>query len=402
MNTKLQKNFLINWIIFFWILLLFLWWYIFYKIFFDWHIYKNVSKNIDYIIEFDLKNFDKFWGFLWKNQPFFTSYLDEMNFKKWAIIFYQWKKIDALLTKSEKNSIKFLKKISIWKEKKVIKKNNFLISENSPAPFCQQNQQNLFCSKDKKILQNFINDIKNWEILNDEKNFLKVKNNLTIFWNFIFWYANLQNWDFFPLISEKFKSWWFTFWQDWDEIKWIFYWFSKKIFYEKTKNLNFQKKEKFNLKFNPKNTFAIFYWKNFQKKLEKNFEILEEKNPQIAKIWREIFDEKNFEINLLLQKQFWEKIFLEEKNNWDLFILKEKWEKIFNEQKNFKKSKFSLQQADLNQFLPKNIFSEEKIFLNLEKIQKTLWKNFFWKFKFFWAVSKKFDDWIQIKILIKK
>lgn len=118
MNEKFQKNLQLNWIIFFWIILFFLWWYIFYKIFLTGKIYNNISKNIDYFIEFDLKNFDKFSDFLWKNQPFYVPYLDEINFKKWAIIFYEWEKISVILSWSERKSKKFLEKISSEKDVK--------------------------------------------------------------------------------------------------------------------------------------------------------------------------------------------------------------------------------------------------------------------------------------------
>jgi len=101
------------------------------------------------------------------------------------------------------------------------------------------------------------------------------------------------------------------------------------------------------------------------------------------------------EIKIFLEQNFWDKIIFENKNNnqniWDLFILKEKTETNKTSEKN----------QNLNNFLPKYSYTDEKIFINLEKIKNIFWINLFWNLKTFWAISKNFDDWIQVKILIK-
>ena len=399
MNKKFQKNLLLNWIIFFWIILFFLWWYIFYKIFFTWKIYKNISKNIDYFIEFDLKNFWKYKNFLWKNQPFFTSYLDQMNFKKWSIIFYKWEKIDTLLTWNEKNSINFLKKISTKKEVK--KEWKFLISEYSPAPNCAQNWKNLFCAKNTKILKKFISDIQKWEILKNDKKFLKVENNLNIAWNFLFWYANLKNKNIFPLISEKFISWWFTFWEKNSEIKWIFYWnFEKKsweIFYKEKKNIDLKKY------FNSENTIFLAYSRDFSEKMKKYFKYYSEKNPQITEIWKNIFEEKKSDFKLFFERNYWWKIFFKNPKK-DVFILSSlsSWATAKDPGSSNSINNFSLNIPILDsKWQSEKIYSDEKIFVNLEKIREIFWLNYLKDFNFLTAYSKNFDDWIQVKIQIK-
>lgn len=385
-NTeKIKKNILLNWIILFWIILVFLWWYIFYKMFLTWKISNNISKNIDYFIEFDLKNFDKISEFLWKNQPFYIPYLDEMNFKKWSIIFYKWEKIDAILTWSKRKSIKFLENISTEKEIKT--EWNFLISEYSPAPNCIQNWNNLFCWK-KEILENFISDIKKWEILKKDRNFLKVENNLNIFWNFIFWYANLKNEKIFPLISEKFISWWFSFWKKNifsknSEIKWIFYWNYKKesweIFYEEKKNIDLEKY------FDEENTIFLAYSRDFSEKLEKYFEYYSEENPEITEIWKNIFEQKKSEIKLFLEQNFEWKIIFENPEK-DVFVLSKNSDFLWKNNKII---------------FDKKIYLDEKIFINLEKIKENFWLNYLENFQFLTAYWKNFDDWMQIKIEIK-
>jgi len=420
---NLKKNLIINWIFFFWLILIFLWYFIFNKLFFNWKIYKNISQNIDYFVEFNFKDYEKFWSdfekILWKNQAFFTSYIDDINknfnFKKWAIIFYKWKRIDAILTWSENKSKKFLETISIWEKRIVEKKNNFLISENSPAPFCQQNWENLFCSKDKIILKNFISDIKNWKILRKDPKFLKVENNILIQNNFIFLYLNFKNQKNFPLISNNFISWWFSFWvekkleKNWEknQIKWMFYWYSKK----NIKN-NLPKTFKTKKIFLSENTIFLADIKNFNQKLENYFDFYSEKNQKIWDLAKRIFKEKKEKYkNILEQKN----IFFDKEENLksnNLFIFKEKKDKynlLKNQKSENQKSEniesenreSNKKNINLKNFLPKSPYSDEKIFINLKKINENFWIKFLSNFKSFWAVSKTFDDWIQIKFLIK-
>jgi len=386
LTEKFKKNLILNWIILFWIILFLIWSYIFYKIFLTWKIYNNISKNIDYFVEFDLRNYDKFWEFLWKNQPFYTSYLDEMNFSKWSVIFYKWEKIDWILTWSKRKSLKFLEKISTKKE---IKKNwNLLISNYSPAPNCIQNWNNLFCSKNTEILEEFISDIEKWDILKKNSDFLKIENNLNVFWNFIFWYAKLNNENNFPLISEKFISWWFSFWKrnlffENSEIEWIFYWNYEKnsweIFYEEKKFLN---NEKF---LNEENTIIFAYSRDFTEKLEKYFEFYSKENPEIMEIWKNIFEQKKSEFKLFLEQNFWWKIILENPEE-DVFVLSENSDFLW-------KNEFKI--------FDKNNYSDEKLFINLEKIRENFWFNYLKNFNILSAYSKNFDDWIQVKIEIK-
>lgn len=392
---KIEKNqfnfILINLIVFTGIIIISLMAYIWYKMFFPTKIVKDLPKNIDWFVEFQLWYLENLEEILWEDIPWFSSYSDKIfDIKKWAIINYKWEKIDILLTWSKRKSIKILDKIN-WNSS--TKSWSLILSLESPIPPCVQKWASLFCGKNTKILKELLAEKTQ---IRENKKFLKIENNL--YKKYVaFFFIDIKNSKKLNFTKWKFDSIWATFKKNNWKIEWIIFW----NYNEKYKNLDFEEKRKLKLEkyVNIENTVAIFWARDFEKQALKIFKKSEENQSYLPLLWKWLIQWK-------LKEVFWENISLEEflKIFWKeaiFSIFKENWKyefEIIAEKTDFNKKLLKKYEENLKRFLPfKEVFKYkdvvlEQISVNKKNIKKT--EELLTSAKIYWFKAEEQDFWI--------
>ena len=394
-TEKKQLNFiLINFIIFIWSIIIILLSYIWYKLIFPTKIVKDLPIETNHFIEFELNTLNNLEEILGKNIPWFFSYTNKIDeIKKWAVIFYKWEKIDALLTWSKRNSLNILKKLTTNK-KSITESWSLILSLESPIPPCIHKWNSLFCWKNKNILEELLKDESK---IRDNEKFLKIENNL--YKNpEVFWFANLKNNEELKLTKEKFDSIWIAIRENQWQIEWIMFWNYKKDY----KHLNFERKRNLNLEkyIKIQDTVASFWAREFEKQVSFSLEKYENNQSYFTLLWKWIIQGK-------LKEIFWENINLDDflkVFSWEAVfsIFQENWKyefEIIAEKTDLNKWILKEYEKNLNRFLPfKEVFHYKSIELtqitsNEENIEKS--EEFFNWAKIYSFKAKEEDFWIH-------
>lgn len=388
-------------LLFLWLSIVFLSTYVLYYFVFPAKMYKFFPKNTEWFVEFRLDLIDDFSDFLPKEYyPWFYSYKDKIKGDmRWAVLFYEGKKIDALLTWNEHSSLKLLESIKLpWEW--IIHDNDIILLDQSAVPPCIFKKNTLFCSQDKDVLLLLLNDKSKFR---QNKNSLLIENNLH-YRNDVFVFFGEKFLNNFPLIKNRFNWFGISLKEIGSQLDWLFYWsmIQENSFPEKDRTLRKSNFENF-----VSSSWAVIalWWINLEKHINNSFKFANQENPYYALLFKwllewvskNIFWSEFWFFNNILPLFSWEFLFVikESNNKYDFEIIAEKtgsldilFENFKNQSKKFLpyKETFQYKQLTLEKIVAK--YWAIKNFDEILKWSKILWWEIKWKPWWFYFIEK--------------
>ena len=275
-----------------WLFIIFILSYVIYNFVFSWKIYKTFPSSSDWFIEFNLWDMNIIKDYFSSDYiPWYYSYSDKLNENdKWAILFYKWEKIDVLEVWMRNSWMRLLNWIKHESEH-VIESWSYITLSQSSMPICIYKRRQFFCSDNKEILNDIL---ENTSVMRDNSDFINVENNLHR-GNMLFTYFSSEYIKNFYYLEWRFKSAWISLKKRDQNIDWIFYWISG---WENERHEREVRKYNLESYINTKDWILFFWWRNFQKQFNEMIDNISYKKPYLILLAKWLLDGK-------LKEFFW-------------------------------------------------------------------------------------------------